>query len=61
MQKALNEMAEFAGRACGIIARDLAEVSRPLAAAFRRGWHSAWQEEPAPNSEPEIENARETA
>jgi len=40
------EMAEFAGRACGIIARDLADISRPLAEGFRRGWREAMCERP---------------
>jgi hypothetical protein len=35
------EMAEFAGRACGIVARDVAEISKPLAEGFRRGWREA--------------------
>jgi hypothetical protein len=39
------EISEFTGRACGIISRDLADFSQPLAEAFRRGWRTAWEEE----------------
>jgi hypothetical protein len=44
------EMAEFTGRACGTIAKDLSDISKPLAEAFRRGWREAQagQPEPAP-------------
>lgn len=41
MSDPLVEIAEFAGRACGIIVKDVAEASQPLAAAFRRGWREA--------------------
>ncbi len=41
------EISEFTGRACGTIARDLADISQPLAEAFRRGWRSAWEEHSA--------------
>ena len=43
------EISEFTGRACGIIARDLADISQPLAKAFRRGWRSAWEEQSEPS------------
>lgn len=46
------EMAEFAGRACGTIAKDLADVSQPLAEAFRRGWQEAMTRQTASASEP---------
>ena len=44
------EIAEFTGRACGTIVRDVAEFSKPLSEAFQRGWQRAWEKEPA--SEP---------
>ena len=44
MKTFLDEAAEFTGRACGAIARDVSEFSRPLGAAFLRGWQSAWKE-----------------
>lgn len=51
------EIAEFAGKACGIIARDMADFSRPLGEAFRRGWDNAWEEQtqttPAGNQTPQ--------
>jgi hypothetical protein len=57
------EMAEFAGRACGTIAKDLAEVSVPLAEAFRRGWQEAMTRQattaPAP-APPSSEQASES-
>lgn len=54
MSNPLNEMAEFTGRACGVIARDLADFSKPLAESFRRGWQQAWQDQTAtePTAEP---------
>ena len=43
------EISEFTGRACGIITRDLADFSKPLSEAFRRGWRSAWEEQSEPS------------
>ena len=58
MKNFFEEAAEFAGHACGIIAHDVSEMSKPLGAAFRQGWKKAWEEvaasdsaEPAPSSE----------
>ncbi len=47
MSDPVEDIFEFAGKATGIIAKDLADVSKPLAAAYRRGWHRAWEEKPA--------------
>ena len=44
MNDPFMEIVEFTGRACGTIARDLADISQPLAEAFRRGWRTAWEE-----------------
>ena len=44
MENFLEEVAEFTGRACGAISRDVSEFSRPLGAAFLRGWRSAREE-----------------
>lgn len=58
-QKTLLEMAEFTGRATGTMARDLADISQPVADAVRRGWHDGWTRrtaraaEPAPPSAPD--------
>lgn len=46
MSDPLIEMAEFAGKASGTIVRDLADLSKPLAEAFRRGWRQAMSDEP---------------
>lgn len=46
MSDPLIEIVEFAGKACGTIAKDLAEVSTPLGEAFRRGWRQAWAHQP---------------
>ncbi len=58
MKNFFEEAAEFAGHACGIIARDVSEMSKPLGAAFRQGWTQAWEDnaagdsaKPAPSSE----------
>lgn len=45
------EMAEFTGRACGTIAKDLGDISKPLAEGFRRGWHEAMAGQPEPAAE----------
>ena len=52
LNETLKEMAEFLGRAFGIIARDLGELQRELAPraenlseAFRRGWREGQREE----------------
>lgn len=54
MADPLIEMAEFAGKACGIIARDLNDLGRRLGPlvenagdAFRRGWREGRAEKPA--------------
>lgn len=47
MSDPLMEMAEFAGKACGTIVKDVADISKPLAEAFRRGWREALGERPA--------------
>lgn len=44
MSDPVTEMFEFAGKACGIVVKDLADVSHPLAEAFRRGWRQAMAE-----------------
>lgn len=46
------EMAEFAGRACGTVVKDVADFSKPMADAFRRGWREAMTERPVPQTEP---------
>jgi len=50
MKDAFEEMAEFAGRACGIIAIDLAELSPSAAEAFRRGWQQVKAGAPRPDA-----------
>ena len=47
MKDFFEEAAEFAGRACGIIARDLSDISKPLGTAFRQGWNQAWEDNTA--------------
>ncbi len=59
MNRAFIEMAEFAGRACGTVAKDLAEFSQPLAEGFRRGWREAMKEKP--KTEPAAEQAPNSA
>jgi len=49
-------MFEFAGKACGIIVKDLADFSQPLAEAFRRGWREAMEQKPAPQAAPTSTN-----
>ena len=61
MSDPLIEIAEFTGKACGTIAKDLAEVSKPLAEAFRRGWHEAMAERPAGERTPRADSAPESA
>ena len=51
MKTFFEEAAEFTGRACGIIARDLADISKPLGVSFRRGWTQAWEENTAKTSD----------
>ena len=50
------EMAEFAGKVCGTIAKDLADISKPLAEAFRRGWQAATPERPTTEPAPPSSN-----
>ena len=59
MKKFLDEAAEFTGHACGTISRDLSDFSRPLGAAFLRGWRSAWEE--AAETDPANTEAAKTA
>lgn len=59
MSDPLSEIFEFAGKACGTIAKDLAEVSTPLGEAFRRGWRQAWTQKP--ESAPEAAGAEPAA
>lgn len=47
MSDTLNEILEFAGKACGTIVKDLADISEPLAESFRRGWREAMEDKPA--------------
>lgn len=62
MSDPLEEIFEFAGKAAGIIARDLEDVSRPLGQAFRRGWRQAWAEKSAqPAEAPASPRAPESA
>ena len=61
MSDPLEEMFEFAGKACGIIARDLEEVSKPLGEAFRRGWRQARAQASARPSEAPTSQAPESA
>jgi hypothetical protein len=61
MSDPLIEIAEFTGKACGIIAKDLADVSKPLAAAFRRGWREAMAERPAGEPAPAPHSTPESA
>jgi hypothetical protein len=56
MSDPLTEMFEFAGKACGIIVKDLADFSQPLAEAFRRGWRVAMEQKPAPQAAPTSTN-----
>jgi hypothetical protein len=51
MSDPLEEIFEFAGKAAGIIARDLQEISKPLGRAFRRGWRRAWEDKPTQAAE----------
>ena len=60
MKTFLEEAAEFTGRACGIIARDLADISKPLGVSFRQGWTQAWEENKARNTT-ETAGAADTA
>lgn len=52
MSNVLNEMAHFAGKACGTIVKDVADFSQPLSEAFRRGWQEAMAERPKAEAEP---------
>jgi len=62
MSDPLTEMFEFAGKACGIIVKDLSDLSQPLAEAFRRGWRGAWAEKSAqPAEAPASPQAPESA
>jgi len=53
MSDPLTEMFEFAGKACGIIVKDLSDLSQPLAEAFRRGWRDAMADKPATRPAPQ--------
>jgi hypothetical protein len=55
------EMAEFTGRACGTIAKDLSDISKPLAEGFRRGWREAMAGKHEPASAPVEPVAPESA
>ncbi len=44
----LEEIARFTGKACAIIARDLADLSQSFTAAFRQGWRETMEEKPKP-------------
>lgn len=61
MSDPLIEMAEFTGKACGTIAKDVADFSKPLAEAFRRGWREAMEEKSRPRPAPEGDSAPESA
>ncbi len=61
MSDTLIEMAEFAGRACGTITKDVADFSQPLAEAFRRGWREAMEEKPRSRPAPAADSAPESA
>ena len=59
MNKTLEEIAQFTGKAAGIIVRDLADISPPLTEAFRRGWREKTEDEPA--AQPASNTATESA
>ncbi|MEE8199910.1 MAG: hypothetical protein V3R29_01970 [Candidatus Acidoferrales bacterium] len=59
MSNPLMEIAEFAGKASGTIVKDVADFSRPLADAFRRGWREAMEEKP--KTEPAAKPAPDSA
>lgn len=61
MHKTLLEIAEFTGKASGIIVRDVSEFSGPLAEAFRRGWNQAMSEERKSKPETEAPDAAQPA
>ncbi len=44
----LEEIARFSGKACAIIARDLADLSQSFTVAFRAGWRETMEEKPKP-------------
>ncbi|MGH9777997.1 MAG: hypothetical protein ACRD5I_06265 [Candidatus Acidiferrales bacterium] len=44
----LEEIARFTGKACAIIARDLADLSQSFTVAFRAGWRETMEEKPKP-------------
>ncbi len=44
----LEEIARFSGKACAILARDLADLSQSFTAAFRQGWRETMAEKPKP-------------
>jgi hypothetical protein len=44
----LEEIARFSGKACAIIARDLADLSQSFTASFRQGWQETMEEKPKP-------------
>jgi hypothetical protein len=52
MSDAVKEIFEFAGKACGTIVKDLADISQPLTEAFRRGWRQAIADQPPPKRAP---------
>ncbi|MFQ5664377.1 MAG: hypothetical protein ACE5HL_11160 [Terriglobia bacterium] len=57
MNQTLNEIAEFTGKACGTIVKDLAEISPPMTEAFRRGWREAMQDKPKTAPAPAASNS----
>ncbi|MFQ5777095.1 MAG: hypothetical protein ACE5IP_03720 [Terriglobia bacterium] len=62
MSDPFEQMAEFAGKASGIIVRDLADISKPLTEAFRRGWRRAMTDEPKTDGAPSApDSASESA
>lgn len=62
MNQTLNEIAEFVGKACGTIVKDLAEISPPLTEAFRRGWREAMADKPKTKPAPvDAKQAAESA
>ena len=58
----LEEIARFTGKACAIIARDLADLSQSFTTAFRQGWRETMEEKPksAPAAQPASNTATES-
>lgn len=62
MSDPFEQMAEFTGKACGTIVRDVADISKPLTEAFRRGWRRAMTDEPKAEATPPVpDSASESA